>query len=287
MSQLLKQKKRILPINDVMNFRDLGGYTNDQGQQVKWHLLYRSAQLDRLQANSIKQIQSLGIKTIVDLRFFEESKKYPTVQEAFPHCTTLSWYELEKEVKQASVRAKLLSPEKSWRDSLASKKPEVVRNTMRDNYPRRLYTHAVIYQHMLHHIINHKTPLLFHCAAGKDRTGIAAALILSLLGVPSQQIIEDYLITQQELSHKVETWLAGGAADDSERYKDMQYLLEKHPREVVQPVFDADPIYITHLLEYVDSEYGDFHHYAKKHLAFGEKEVAQLRACLLEPIETA
>ncbi|MEO0367605.1 MAG: tyrosine-protein phosphatase [Pseudomonadota bacterium] len=86
-------------------------------------------------------------------------------------------------------------------------------------------------------------------------------LILGLLGVSNETIIEDYLITQSQMGDLMDSWLAGGATDN-EHYEDFQNKLMEHPRELVQPVFEADPRYIETLLDYVDETYGDFHQYA-------------------------
>lgn len=97
--------------------------------------------------------------------------------------------------------------------------------------------------------------------AGKDRIGVATALILSLLGVDDQQIVEDYLLIQKEIQHLLENWMSGGATYNTDQ-EDLQKKLASYPRYVVQPVFDADESYIQTLLAYVKEEYGGFTQYA-------------------------
>jgi protein-tyrosine phosphatase len=87
-----------------------------------------------------------------------------------------------------------------------------VREAMRLNYPKKLYSHQAIYKKMLMRLVEQQTPLVFHCAAGKDRTGVAAALILSLLGVSDELIIEDYLLDQGETENLLNSFHAGGAS---------------------------------------------------------------------------
>jgi protein-tyrosine phosphatase len=135
---------------------------------------------------------------------------------------------------------------------------------------------------MLLRLIEAKTPLMFHCAAGKDRTGVAAALLLSLLGVGYEQIIDDYLLTQQVVDQLMGAWNAGGATG-AEDYQDFQGNLARQPRELIQPVFDADPAYIETLLDYVDATYGSFINYALDQLAMSEQQLENLRGNLLEP----
>ncbi|MFT5572021.1 MAG: protein-tyrosine phosphatase [Cryomorphaceae bacterium] len=267
---------RILNIEGVINFRDLGGYQSDDGRQVKWGKVYRSAQLDRMSSEGVRALSELGIKAVVDLRFSEESAKYPTMQEAVPLAEMLSWHDEFQD--DGDLRASTM--QMSWKDSLDSLDPQQVREAMRINYPQKLYSHRAIYRKMLLCLAHDKTPLVFHCAAGKDRTGVAAALILSLLGVSDQQIVEDYLLTQNEVANLLDSWLAAGATD-SDDYEDFQQRMMRLPREVIQPVFEADQAYIETLLEYVNKTYSSFAAYALEVLDFTEQDQALLKERLL------
>jgi protein-tyrosine phosphatase len=269
-------KQRVLSIEGTLNFRDLGGYINADGRSVKWGKLYRSAQLNRMSPKGIQDMAALGIQTVVDLRFTDESNKSPTIAEAVPNAEMLSWHS-EREHDSGQKSDHMI---RSWRDSLDSNDPAQVREAMRINYPQKLYTHRAIYKKMLLRIAEGNTPLVFHCAAGKDRTGVAAALILSLIGVDDQQIVDDYLLTQKEIEGRMETWLAGGATT-KEGYQDFQSKLARQPREMIKPVLDADITYIETLLDYVKEKYGSFHGYAVDQLELADKEVDALQVQLL------
>ena len=154
------------------------------------------------------------------------------------------------------------------------------REAMRVNYPKKLYSHRAIYRKMLLRLIEGEAPLVFHCAAGKDRTGVAAALILSLLGVSDETIIEDYLLTQQEIGKLTDTWLAGGATDN-DQYQDFQSKLANRDPALVAPIFAADIDYIKTLLDYVSEHYGNFEQYAIDKLELDDKQIAALRRELL------
>ncbi len=273
-------KQRIVPIDGVINFRDLGGYENTLGERVKWGQVYRSAQLDRPSNKGVEQLRRLKIKTVVDLRFSDESAKYPTLLDGVPEAQMLSWHaeQTDDQFAVANESDKLI---RGWKDSLESGDPNQVREAMRLNYPQKLYSHAAIYRRMLKELIENTTPLVFHCAAGKDRTGVAAALILGLLDVDNKTIKEDYLITQGQMGSLLNAWLAGGATD-SDEYEDFQKRLMEHPRELTQPVFDADPSYIDTLLDYVESTYGSFKVYAQSRLKLDDADLSKLRQNLLE-----
>jgi protein-tyrosine phosphatase len=189
------QQHRILPIDGVINFRDLGGYQTDDGGTVRFGRVFRSAQLSGLTPLGSQQVASLAIESVADLRFDEEINLFPSVKSAFPKAEFVSWQDLQVEVNRTNVKQEKATLGKgSWRDSLDSHDPDQVREAMRLNYPQKLYSHQYIYKDMLLRLMHKKSPLLFHCAAGKDRTGVAAALILSLIGVNEEQIIKDYLI---------------------------------------------------------------------------------------------
>lgn len=267
---------RILDIDGTLNFRDLGGYQTEDGRTVQWGRMYRSAQLDRLSALGVEQTVALGIKTVVDLRFSHETAKYPTILAAVPNAQMLSWH--QEQVGDSEKMSKDM--QSSWRSSLDSHDPIKVREAMRTNYPQKLYSHAAIYRKMLISLADSETPLLFHCAAGKDRTGVAAAIVLSLLGVSYPQIIEDYLLTEQQLAGRIDAWIAGGAAGAKDN-KDFQRSLAQYPRHVIDPIFTADKSYIITLLEYVDSTYGSFENYVKQHLELKDDVIAALREQLL------
>lgn len=268
--------QRVLQIEGVINFRDLGGYSNGDGRTVKWGKVFRSAQMDRMSEQGIKDMAALGIKAVVDLRFTDESAKHPTIGAAVPEAEMLSWHD----EFQDDGTNRGLAMQRSWKDSLDSHDPAQVREAMRVNYPQKLYSHRAIYRAMLLRLAQDKTPLVFHCAAGKDRTGVAAALILSLLGVSDDQIIDDYLLTQQQVGDLLDSWLAAGATGADE-YEDFQQRMMRLPREVIQPVFEADRAYIDTLLSYVHETYGSFHSYAEKVLELSDANVEDLRQQLL------
>ena len=268
--------QRVLTIDGTLNFRDLGGYVADTGQTVKWGLIYRSAQLNRLSEEGISSLAALGVKTVVDLRFSGESSTHPTVQKAVPNAEMLSWHD-EQELNGSDKSKNIIG---SWRDSLDSNDPAKVREAMRINYPQKLYSHKAIYRKMLLRLSEGNTPLIFHCAAGKDRTGVAAALILSLLGVNYQQIVEDYLLTQAEIDGRMGLWLTAGATSN-EKYQDFQSKLAQQPEEMLKPVFDADQAYIQTLLDYIDSTYGSFAGYAEQQLGLSQSVMDSLKQHLL------
>lgn len=267
------QESRVLPIEGAINLRDLGGYETKDGRRIKWHRIYRSGQLDRFTEAGCMQMNKLAIGSVIDLRTEIEMQSYPSNTAALQGAQWLSW--------QKGEIPEHLSDISGWRMSLALNDSEAIRKAMKENYPIKLYSHRSAYRTLLDHLINSESPVLFHCAAGKDRTGVGAAIILGLLGVPEETIIEDYLLTQEQLSDKLESWLVGGATVE-DQYKAFQQLIADIPFEIIKPVFDADRTYIEYLLEYVNDRYQGFEAYAEKVLEVSEKQIEDLRVKNLE-----
>lgn len=263
---------RVLSIEGAINFRDIGGYKTQDGFTIKWRKVFRSGQLSKLNLNGCTAMTAMGIQTIVDLRSGAERERYPTVMQAFKSARIIHW---KADETPPRFKATL-----SWRESLGSNNSETVRQSMKENYPLRLYSHKTIYREMLLALSAGNSPLLFHCAAGKDRTGVGAAIILGLLGVPDATIISDYLITQEQLSDKLENWIAGGASP-GDSYSDFMAIMDKTPLEVIKPIFKADRIYIEYLLDYVTDKYDGFENYAKEVLDLDAVFVEEFRSAML------
>jgi len=109
---------------------------------------------------------------------------------------------------------------------------------------------------------------------------VAAALILSLLGVSDEVIIEDYLVTQGATENLLKAFHAGGAVGQRDN-TDFQQKLASYPRDLVQPVFDADLSYITTLMDYVSEQYGSFNSYALNVLNLDQSHIESLKQGLV------
>ncbi|MBV1884183.1 MAG: tyrosine-protein phosphatase [Pseudomonadales bacterium] len=264
---------RILPIEGSINFRDMGGYRTREGRTLKWKRVFRSGQLSGLTETGVREMRSIGIETVFDLRSKTERDIFPTDQNKLDLADLVEWKtdELPDQFKNAL----------GWKESIATLDAKIVRKCMKDNYPVKLYSHKSIYREMLVTISKGDAPLLFHCAAGKDRTGVGAAIILGLLGVDEETIVSDYLITQGQLGDKLESWAAGGAVlDDS--YLGFQKVMSVAPFEVVQPVFEANVSYIQCLLDYVQQHFGSFEAYVKEVLKIDDDLINRLKTQMLE-----
>ena len=243
----LPTPKRVLSIDGVYNFRDLGGYPAGDGRQTRWRTLFRSDSLHRLTLTGVRSVRELGVRSVVDLRYAAECTDQPCAltEEAVYHSLPLfedpqrgaegfvpdldAIYRLMVDTRQAQLVA-------TW-DRLAA--PEVL-------------------------------PAVVNCTAGKDRTGVVIALLLDLLGVHRPAIIADYtasgaLLRSSPLGDQLRARIAARGGDPA--------LAD---RLLVSP-----PEHMERLLSYVDGVYGGAEVLARQ-AGLAPERIQVLRAALLE-----
>lgn len=257
---------RVLPLEGGRNFRDLGGYPAADGQTVRWGRLYRSGVMAGLTDADYAYLDSLGIKVVCDLRTSAERANEPTEWRAAP-VTTLSFPDPEASDEAALGRV-LMDPQVT---------PEAVKAMMTGFYATILEQQAPAYRDMFDRLAANEVPLAFHCSAGKDRTGVGAALILSALGVPRETIVADYVLSDQLVDYRKAMQL------DQEAGKDDPYaFLRQLPPEVVAPLLASDAAYIEATFAQMEAQHGSVEAYLKAELDVTDEDLAALRANLLE-----
>ena len=179
---------RRLELERAWNFRDLGGYRARDGRAVRWRRLFRADGLDRLTEADLRQIETLGLRTVIDLRTEDEvarGRLAPTAGEP-------AWHHLPM--------LDVLPPRRSTRPGPG---PAYVA----DQYLAMTASAAGSVAAFLELVCTPDAyPLVFHCFAGKDRTGILTALVLGLLGVADADIVEDYALSRAAM-HPLLAWL--------------------------------------------------------------------------------
>jgi protein-tyrosine phosphatase len=178
----MRNGARLLPLVGAYNFRDLGGYPTADGRTTRWGRLYRSDALHELTEVDLKVLLELGLSCVIDLRSATEVERTGRgILGGEPlHYRHLSVMQdtagpIEDVPSLASLD--LAAIYLSWLDTGREALAEALR-TVGDAADR---------------------PLVFHCAAGKDRTGVLAALVLAILGVERDVIVEDYVLTATRL----------------------------------------------------------------------------------------
>lgn len=174
----------VLHLKGGSNFRDLGGYTTADGRTVRRNAVFRSAHLGGLTDEDRGALGKLGVRTIVDLRGVNEAAETPHLIDGLA-CRIVGAH-IEPGVGD-KIRGAVAD---------GSANPYVMMQFLTDHYrdyPRRC---APGFRTLFATLSDGEhRPLVFHCTAGKDRTGFASALLLTLLGVPWETVMEDYLRT--------------------------------------------------------------------------------------------
>ena len=176
-----------LPFEGGDNFRELGGYAADEGKTVKWGQIFRGIPTSLLQSDADRKLlDSLGLRLILDLRSEAEAAESPDYVPDGARLVRICGLCLEngKEVD--------FSPED--RETLLKGMPDEGRRMADAMYERMLFGNKA-YKELFRALEVGETPVLFHCSAGKDRTGVAAMLILLALGASDETITEDFVKT--------------------------------------------------------------------------------------------
>jgi protein-tyrosine phosphatase len=259
--------RRLPPLQGGRNFRDLGGYPTVDGQQVRWNRIYRSGALTDLTEADRSQLAALGIRTICDLRSPSERKREPTQWDG----DNVESLQSEREFAGVSLRELLRES-----DELSA---AAMREAMLRLYRRIPALFAIPYAALFRTLAEGRVPLILHCAAGKDRTGVAAALILMGLGVPRKVAMEDYTLTNSVIDLEVvlfERRLRGiGITDEVTR-------LHGASREVRAPLLAAHPDYLGAALEQLERDHGSVAGYLAGPLGVTNAMLHQIRRHLLE-----
>lgn len=251
--------ERHLPVAGSLNFRDIGGYRAKDGRTVRWGQVYRSGSLAGLQNADLAYLQELGIRLVCDLRSPREIDRSP-------------------DRLLAGMRHVLrpLSSQETGREQA-----RILRRYRRDvgALLLRVYTEVVVDQNataigdLLTRLADETNrPALLHCAAGKDRTGVTIALLLTILGVSEDTILADYSLSN--LAHEEIRRVM--------RAEMRQALWVGVRPSHLYPVLLADPQTLRATFAHIRQTYGSVDAYLREAAGIQPETMAQLRALLLE-----
>ncbi|HEY0943475.1 MAG TPA: tyrosine-protein phosphatase [Steroidobacter sp.] len=256
------ERERVLSLQGGCNFRDVGGYRTQHGASTRWGKVYRAGVLTYFTEEDHAPLINLQVRAICDLRRAEEREREPT---RWPHdnITGLSW---DDGVVTPTLRG------------LAANRPRTAAgmfDTMIALYRALPEWMAPRIGGLFSTIAKGDIPLIVHCAAGKDRTGIAVAVLLRALGVPEQTVIEDYLLTN--VSGNFEEFIRS-------RHQAHLGLTDTHspllsmPEEMRRVLFSADAAFLEAAFEQI----GDVEAYLTKTAAVSPAILDRVRSTLLE-----
>ncbi|MDI9886004.1 tyrosine-protein phosphatase [Streptomyces sp. HNM0645] len=245
----MSRQSRHIPFERLCNFRDLGGYATEDGRSVRWGRLYRSDSLDKLAGEDWERFLGMGIGTVVDLRHPWEIEARGRV----PDDASFTYHNLSIEHRPYDQPS--LGPEIEVGPFLAERYLEVA-----DDGAAELHEALEV-------IAASDRPVVFHCASGKDRTGLLAALVLALVGVSEEDAAEDFALTELATKRLLADWRAAHGG-----------------REPTWPGYGRAPAEVmTLFLAALTHRHGSVRDYAANALGVDEALTAALRERLLTP----
>jgi protein-tyrosine phosphatase len=242
--------ERLIALEGAVNFRDLGGYAAGNGHRTRWRVLFRADGLGELTESDLAMMRALGIRTVVDLRSVDELERGRFDVDAHPvSFHHLPFIETIPDPEEFDRRPDLLQSQ--YLEMLDTSGDQIMAALRVLARPDAL-------------------PAVFHCTAGKDRTGLLSAIVLSLVGVAEDTVVADYALSAAAMGRLREKIVR--------KYPESEERLNS-----IDGVFTAEPQKMRVLLDYARDRYGSMESYVE---ALGAEPtlVPELRESLLEPV---
>ena len=251
------ERRQIL--EGVSNFRDIGGYAAADGRTVRTGVVYRSNQLSRVTESDLDHLVGLKLSAICDLRSVRERKAQPTPERigAAIHGSAKS----DTDFIFEDIFAHTPHEVDAWADAFARFYGDVTEY------------YADEFGLMFRLILGSDLPMVVHCSAGKDRTGVACALLLRTLGVDRETVMADYLRTSELLKEDM-------------HFKNMLSDAKLNhyaalPQECRDVMLGTSARYLNTALDTLDKRYGSLEGYLGKRLGIDAADISRLKDALL------
>lgn len=256
---------RVLPLDGIHNFRDYGGYAARDGARLKQGVLWRSGQHVDATADDLTKVAAIGLATVIDLRGDTERADFPcarplgfAAQVLFANGETADGGHAphvgvaRDVVTAADAHAAMLRfyPTMPFRPNLIS-----------------------VYRMYFASLAERDGPSLLHCLAGKDRTGVAAAVLHHLLGVHADDIMTDYLLTNS--SGNIDRRIAAGALTVRKSFGPAMQ------QEAVRTLMGVHPAFLDAAFAAIREQHGSVDAYARDVLGVDESQLEAIKARLL------
>lgn len=256
-----KQSPILVPLEGAINFRDIGGYTTTSGKKILTNKIYRSAEISTLTDHDLKELKNKHISTVIDFRGTKEAKAAPDRLPEGAHyflCPAGS-----EDVDNSNYDAfleKIKNNDQSFMTDFYGK--EGIKY-FGDRY-------RLLFQKLL--ATPNTESILYHCTAGRDRTGMATALLYYILEVPMETIIQDYLASNEFLKQKKKS-----GKDDSD--KSFKAMIEKTglDKETLEDRIALKPEYLNLFFTTIQNKYGSVENFLKEEMGISSHDITKLR----------
>ncbi len=259
---------RRLPLEGTPNFRDLGGYETADGHFVQWGKIYRSGVLTYLTPADFAYLNQLGIHVVCDFRTRQENTEAPErwIDDSPAKRISLPIGTDGNKDATASLQALLAT----------NPAPAQLTDWMRKTYANFAFASAPEYSQVFAQLKQDHLPLLYHCTAGRDRTGVFSALLLLALGVPERTVVADYALTDHYIFE-----VDGQPDPTRQATANISKMLTHLTPEQRKAMFAAGPEYLESTLRSISAQYGSFDNYRRQALGVSDSDLEELRSRLL------
>jgi protein-tyrosine phosphatase len=243
---LTPEPDRHLPLPGTYNVRDIGGYRSRDGRTIQWRTFWRADSLHRLPPEAQVTLLGYGVRTVIDLRRSDELQAAPNV---FAGSTSVTYCHLSLQVDAPLVPGTPQRLVGAYCHMLDERQEQICETLRVLAAPGGL-------------------PAVVHCTAGKDRTGLIAALVLGLAGVPEDTIVEDYALSAR--------YLAGPYLEEARQ----RALRRGYTWEQYEPLVRCPPEFMHATLQYLKERYGSIEAYTRT-IGLGQEQISRFQDLLL------
>ena len=250
--------QRNVPLEGGVNFRDLGGYATGAGRRVRWGQLFRSGHTANLTVADHAYLATLDIRTVCDFRLPDEHENESTLLPNEPSTHVLA---IPPGIKDRYFFHRLFA---------RTSDPQVVLSAMHDMVRSLVVESAPHYHEMFETLLaTEDGAILINCSAGKERTGVGAALLLAALGVPRETVLYDYMLSKQYFP----------AESERDRIREKYTVLPKggDDRALIMPLLDTRESYLQSAFDAIDSSVGSTEAFLAENYGLGASVLQRLR----------
>lgn len=257
-AQQVQAPDRFIAFEGGRNFRDVGGYRTSDGRRVRWHALYRTGSLANLTPAARARFNRLNVTSIIDLRTTEERARDPD-----------HWQTDRPRGYWARDYGQAQGGGSNPMESAALRSPEGTRQMLTTAYRALPQQQAPAYRELFARLAApHRGAVVVNCTAGKDRTGVATALVLTALGVPYETVRQDFL-------------LSNSAPGMTTLAKDLPPAMAALPPESLAILAGVEGAYLDAAFASIRERYGSVQGYLRRELGLGPRQIAALRRNML------
>lgn len=256
---------RLVDVSSIENFRDLGGYVTEDGRRVRWGCFYRCANMGKVNERDKNYLENMGLATIFDLRSEMEVATEADVK--LKNC---------KYINESGIKDMENSIGSKDNFDMISVLKEMLRNTEKMNDIESFLVsgyRTMVEKNEAFKIFfdnikqEERLPLVFHCTAGKDRTGVAGALLLLALGVSEKRVVEDYTLSNVYRKESNELQFA----------KIRNFIKDENVLEAIKWMFEVKEDYIMVTLNEIKKKYSSYEEYIINELGVTRNELNKLK----------